>query len=169
MKKGFINGKRGFFDIIYIIVTLFIVALTIIMANMFIHKFNEQALPVINKSSTVAAQIMVDVENKTAPQFDKIFFGVLIGGQLGVLLLAYKLRTSPAFYWLGVLFIMITIIPAVVLSNVYEEIETNSELAGYSNTYTVQSYVMDRLPLIIGAFGIITLIVTYAMGRSEYA
>jgi len=162
-------GKKGFFDLIYIIIILFILGVTILLAKLIVVKFNETAQPAINASSVRAAKIMVDIENKTVPQFDKIFFGAMIGAQLGVLLLSYKLRMSPAFYFLGLLFIMITVLIAAVFSNVFEEIRTTAELNTVSSSgLPITIYIWEKMPLLIGAFGIVVLVVTYAMGRSEY-
>jgi len=162
-------GKRGFFDLIYIIIILFILGVTILLAKLIVVKFNETAQPAINASSARAAKIMVDVENKTVPQFDKIFFGAMIGAQLGVLLLSYKLKSSPAFYFLGVLFVMITVLISAIFSNVFEEIRTTAELNTISSSgLPIMNYIWSRMPLLIGAFGVVVLVVTYAMGRSEY-
>jgi len=86
---------------------------------------------------------------------------------LGILILAFVLRTHPIVYVASLLIICVMMVLAAPLSNTYGSIETSSVFSEASATLPMTSYIMDKLPVLELLFGFLSATILAGMARSE--
>lgn len=103
----------------------------------------------------------------TVSNFDFLIVMAYIAVHLGVLILAYLLRTHPVVYVVAIILIVLLAMISAPLSNVYEDLSTNSALSDAIDTIPMTNFIMDHLPRFQIIWGFITAVVLFAMARAE--
>ena len=114
-----------------------------------------------------AKEIKSDIEDNLFPTFDVMFFIIFIGGTLVAGLLAFQIRTHPAFFWVSAIFLTIITWLAAVFSNVWEAVYYHPGLAAGTGNDTMTVLIMNNLPLWIMGFGAAIMFIMYAINNSE--
>jgi len=92
---------------------------------------------------------------------------MLVGYALAVLISAYMVNTKPIFFVVFFFTTAISIIFAVVISNTYSEITSNTVLASAFTGMTGANYILQFLPLWVAGIGIIGMIIMFARFRKH--
>ena len=91
------------------------------------------------------------------------FLILAIGLGIATLILAALVRVHPVFipfYFLGLL---VLIVLCAVFSNIYQEMAANTQLISFADKLVFTSHILNYLPLIVGTFGILLMIVMYKL------
>lgn len=91
------------------------------------------------------------------------FLLLAIGLGIATLILAALVRIHPVFiplYFIGLLFVVIL---CAVFSNIYQEMAADTNLIAYADKLVFTSHILNYLPLIVGTFGILLMIVMYKL------
>lgn len=100
-------------------------------------------------------------------QFDWIFAMVWVGFHLGILVTSFLLRTHPVMYIVSLILIAILALIAAPLSNAYEDIIADSDLATAATSLPMTNYILDNLPKLEIIWGFVTAIVLLGLARTE--
>ena len=93
---------------------------------------------------------------------------ILIFGQLiSIIILGFLVRSHPVLMIPALLFLTFLMLIAPVISNAFEYFAQSDELVSSVSHFTVIQYIMTYLPLIIGVFGFLFIIVMYSKGSGE--
>ena len=129
-----LNKKAQFESMLYVIVSIFIVAIVIFFlshtALELYDKFDEVLgdMPDYNESEARdAIQTIKGVEETNI--WDYAFLAIFIGLIIQMLLFSFATRINIAFYWIFGLLSIIILIVGVILSNIWQEVATQAEFA----------------------------------------
>lgn len=98
--------------------------------------------------------------------FNTMFLALALGLFIGAIILAFNLRSSPLFYPLAMIILLVGLILAVVLSNVYQGFSSAETFDETRQELFFMDNVMQHLPLYFLGFGILMLAVLYGLGRA---
>lgn len=94
--------------------------------------------------------------------FNYAFLFVMVGIAIVMIMLAYSLRTSPAFYIFSFISLIVLILVAVLISNTFWKFVTTSPFSSIASDFPIIVTIMRDLPKIIGIMGFLIMIVLYA-------
>lgn len=100
-------------------------------------------------------------------QMDWISVVVYFSLHIGIIVLAFALRSHPVVYVIGILLIVILVMVAVPLSNAWEEIIQDNEFTTAVTNIPKLDYIMGKLPIFEMIWGFVTLIALAAFAKSE--
>lgn len=160
------NRKGSTLDNIFVLVKVFGFALFILIMFKIWAEFTTDELnsdlwdkssigPSVRENTTVAMNNM-----------DWIFLVAYFGLHIGLIVLAYMLRSHPVVCIAGIFVIVILIMISAPLSNVWEEITADSAFTTAALSMTKTSFIMSKLPLFECVFGFITLLAFAAFAKS---
>ena len=98
---------------------------------------------------------------------DNMFLVLTIGLCIITLILAAMVRVHPIFIPIFFIVEIITIFVAGIASDIFQSVASNSNLVEYSNQLVIISTVLGYLPLFIGIFGMILMVVMYKLWSME--
>lgn len=152
------NKKGNVFDVIYIMMILFLfITLTLIAVKI----YNEWEESSQGKLTSPTSDIVLQKASMTLDTLDIVFAFVVGMMFILVFISAFMIDTHPAFFVVTLILLIIALILAVVFSNIYETISTGA-LTEEAERYTVSNYLMSNLPFIILIAIIASSIVLYA-------
>jgi len=162
------NKKGSILDIMYVMILLFVFAVSTIIAFTVWENYKGAT----NSSSNInlSTPTFDHVEGKmdiVMNNFDYIFAFIMTGLIIMLVVSTFFLKSHPAFFWITLLFLIIVLVIAGVLSNAFEEVGANENLqAGYDN-FPIIKFVMEKLPTFMLFIGAIVIISLYAKSRQE--
>lgn len=160
------NKKAGVMDIIFILVFLFITAICTFTGYMVYNKYQERTAEIETFNNSLTARID-ETTYATLTAMDYLFIFIFAGLIIMAIVSTFTIQTHPVFFFVSIMLLIITIILAAPLSNIFEGIANESAFANASNNYTVIPYFMNRLPFFMLIVGAITFIALYAKYRME--
>jgi Ca2+/Na+ antiporter len=92
---------------------------------------------------------------------DNAFLLLTMGLCIVSLIMAALVRVHPIFLVLFIIAFIFVIYFSAVLSNIYSEMASNSQLSTEADKLIFVSLILGKLPLFIGIFGILLMIVMY--------
>lgn len=110
-----------------------------------------------------ARTAVADVTEKYTNTIDNTFLFLTIFLALGTLVLAALVRIHPMFipfYFIGW---VLVIFFSGILSNIYQSMASDANLATTANELIFMGNILSALPIIIGVFGIILMVVMYKL------
>lgn len=116
--------------------------------------------------STTALKIKDDGQ-QAVDNFDFMLVMAWFGLHLGIIVLAYLLRTHPVVYVAGIILTAILVMVAAPISNAWEDITADSDLSTAASSIPKANYIMHKLPLFEAVWAVLTLIIMFGFARSE--
>lgn len=101
--------------------------------------------------------------NHYSGAMDYGFLILAIGLGIATLILAALVRIHPVFiplYFIGLLFVIIL---SGVFSNIYQGMAADTNLITYADQLVFTSHILNYLPIIVGTFGILLMVVMYKL------
>lgn len=92
---------------------------------------------------------------------------LFIGSGLGAAILAYRAPSHPVYAFVSILMILLMLVFAGFLGNMYHEVVTNSVLSSTAASYTFTGFVMTNLFELTLGFGFLVMISGYMGVKSE--
>jgi len=161
------NKKASTLDNIFLLVKIFgfaffVLIMFLIWAEFTTDRLNSELWDKSSIGSSIRNNTTVAIDN-----MDWIFLVAYFGLHIGIIILAYMLRSHPVVYIAGIFIIIILIMISAPLSNVWNEVLTESVFSSTVSKVSKTSFIMDRLPLFECIFGFITLLAFAAFAKSE--
>ena len=165
------KGQTDFIAIFFVLVVLFGVAIfAVILYNAYDENIKDNLNAALTSSTPVDANANVTaILEQTSGGIRMLnpMFPLLLVGLFGFgLVMALMGKSHPVFFFVGIVILAVAIILAVVFSNAYESITTNASFTSAASEFSVMTFVMDNLPLIIFILFIIIAAVLYGMRGS---
>jgi len=162
------RGQADFISLFFVLVVLFGVAIfAVILYNAYNDNIKDNLNDALTSSTPVDASANVtQVLEQTSSGINMLnpLFPLLLVGLSGFgLFMALMGRSHPAFFFVGVVILAVAIILAVVFSNTYESITSNTNFADTTSEFGVMSFVMENLPLVIFILFIAISIILYGV------
>jgi len=164
-RKGI--GKKGSLqDIMFIIGLVLFFGIVVLIGFRVTSAYNDniQGMSIMPQEAKDAS---TSLTNHYPGIIDNMFLILTMGLCIITLILAAMVRVSPLFIPIFFIVEIITIFVAGIASNIYQDVASNSNLVEYSNQLVIISTVLGYLPLFIGVFGIILMVVMYKLWSME--
>jgi len=161
------NKKGGLQDIVLVAVILLFFATSALVGFKVTSEFNDfvQTNPAsFDPEGVSASQSVTDTFSGTV---DNTFLFFAVGLGMVVLALALMVRVNPIFIPFYIIGLIVVIFVCGILSNIYQEMAADANLLAEANQLLFISNVLELLPLIVGVFGTLMMIVLYKRWRID--
>jgi len=157
-----INKKGSLSDLPYIGVVMLTLGMIVLFGFMFMSNINTelQASGVVTDDAKAASTTLTGYYPGV---IDNAFIFLVIGLSVIMFILATLVRVHPIFIPLFIIGLIFVIFISGVMSNIYQEAAEQPDLITYADQLTGISTVLTYLPLFIGVFGTLLMVLTYKM------
>jgi hypothetical protein len=160
-------NKKGFMgDYAFYFVYIFVMAIVVIVVYMAISQFNDgwQAGTGIDSSSK---SLVSSATSRFLATWNWLIVLLLLGILISVIILAFAIRSHPAFAMLAFLVLVVLGGVSVYLANAFYSFASSDGISTYANQFSLVPFIMNNLPYFVVAFGFVFIIVLYAKSRSQ--
>jgi len=164
------DKKGSLQDLILIGVILLFGSITILLGYKIVSEFDDkfQSSDVIAKYDTDnhARDASTTLKGYYPGVIDNTFLFLAIGLSIITIVLAALVRVHPMFIPLFFIGLIIVIFVMGILSNIYQEMAANPNLAEQAAQLTFIGHIMEYLPFIVGVFGFILMVIMYKLWKN---
>ena len=162
------KGQTDFISLFFVLVVLFGVAIfAIILYNAYDENIKDNLNDALTSSTPVDANANVTkILGQTSggirmlnPLFPLLLIGLFAFG----LVMALMGRSHPAFFFIGIVILAVSIILAVIFANAYESITDSPNFENAASEFGIMTFIMGNLPLIIFILFLAISAVLYGM------
>lgn len=152
-------GKRGTsFDLLIIPVFLFIFVIFLIYITFAWNQIHPGlADPNIPQTREFSGYI-----SRSFTIQNSMFAWIMAGLFMALIISALMIKSNPAFFVITLLISIGALLASPILSNAYESISSNTEIANETETFSIPDNVMNNLPMWILFMFIVVAIVLFA-------
>ena len=156
-------NKKGSLDNIFAVVAFFLLIIFFIAIMTFWNGIkNETFWDISSTSNNVRGHM-----NTASDGLDYILLCAWIGIHLGILVMAFLLRTHPVIYVFEIFIILLLVIISVPISNAYEELRTDSEISEAIASFPISNFIMDQLPKFEMLWAFMSAVALFALAKYE--
>ncbi len=155
-KKGSIQ------DIIFVLIVLVVFGMVVLIGSKIGQEVNDNIQSNSEIDDNTKEQSQRTISNSMGA-IDKAFLFLTIFIAIVVLILAALVRVHPIFIPLFFIGWIILIFLAGIFSNIYQETAAQTELVGVANEMLFMTNILNTLPMIIGVFGILLMVLMYKL------
>jgi len=158
------NKKGSLIDIVFIGIAITFFAMVVLVGLTVTNKVEEAVDSNPLFAGSEAATQVESVRVKYTNSIDNTFLFLMIGVALGTLALAALVRIHPIFipfYFIG---LTIVIFLSGIFSNIYQGMASgHADVTAVASQLTFMNTILVALPIIVGVFGIILMVVMYKL------
>lgn len=164
-----LENKKGVFDIIYLLVILFGVALIGLFVFYLADQFSEGYQDMSEIQETTYAKSFVDSWRASLPYIlDGLVFFFFLGMVVSLLIAAVRTNFSPLVIGLFIVLFLLTILIASGLVNMYRGIADSDDISDFADQLTFTNIMFSRYtPLIIMVLSTVILIVMWGKSGNQ--
>jgi len=174
MKKKKSLGKKGnvLVDLLLVPVMLFIIVVSLFLGYYF-YDIVRTETDLFKGEAEGGSQMRQEVGiagDTVTSMFPYIFIMVVASLLIALILSAYFVESSVVFMVVGLIFLMITIVVSVPISNFYEEFVGSGDFENTNDQFSIPNNILANMPyyvFIIGAVFIFVLFGKKSSGESE--
>jgi len=161
------NKKGSTLDNLLVLMKIFGFSLFVLIMFLIWDKFTSSEMNSELWDKTTEGQHIRENTEVAINNLDWIFLVAYFGLHIGIIVLAYFLRSHPIVYVAGIFIIIILIMVSAPLSNEWNNILTETEFADVITKVPKTDFIMDKLPIFETIFSFFTLIALAAFARQE--
>lgn len=159
----YLNHKKG--DVtegLTFVVIIFFLAVSLLVSGFVITKIKLAVEDTALSNSTSAPDIIDGLDNLSTTGVQRAFVFLFAFLIVAMMMTAFLVRVHPAWLFLYVIFMAISVILAVLVSNTYSALINTEALRDYAATQTQITWVMTHsVKIVIGAVAL-SLIILFA-------
>lgn len=159
-----LNKRGAIGDIFWVIAILFIIAIFYIIMRAIYTEIKPELLDALVGEGPDAhnrSAIPLEVIDRTINAQDYLFAFLLFGFFIFMIISSVLIDSNPAFFFVGLIMIAITLIVAPIFANTFTELTAEDELATAKEDFPVTTWIFDHYPTVIIAMGAIVAVVLY--------
>lgn len=157
---GYKNKKGSIQDLMYLAIILLVVSVVTLIGFKISNELNTEF-----QASDLLAQGQKDayntINNIYTGTFDNMFLVLVVGLGVSALVMASLVRFHPVFFVFFILVMAIMLFMCGVFSNIYLEMANDPDMSTEADQLTYITFVMGKLPFIVGVLGTLLAIVMY--------
>jgi len=161
MKLRKINKKGSIEDIFFFIVTLFGLALFLIIVAYIIPQVTE-GLKETDINDSAAARTMFAESGKIMDRLDPVYLIIFAGLIISIFITSFMIGSHPIFIPVYIFLLGFAVVVGAIANHVYDEFAANVDLMTVAASQTFMVAIMDHFVTIIVAVGIISMIIIFA-------
>lgn len=148
-------------DIILFLVIVFFLVVSLVIAiytNTIIHKVISDT--VLNESAAYNSidQAFTKVNDYGVQRTFTFIWGLLI---LGIIVSSFLVRVHPAFMFLYIIMLVVTIFISIFLANSYALIVENQQLADISDKFEMMTWLMQHIVKVLIGVGALSMVIIF--------
>lgn len=148
-------------DLVVAVVACLVIAVSLLVGVMLLDTFSAQP--------ELAGQVAYLAQAKSALlALDSLVSVIVIGVCLSSIILAFLIRSHPAFFIVSFLITVVLVPIAGMMGNIYEEFATDSHFTAAANQLPLQYYVFQYLPTVTVVFAFLIAVVMYGKAQGPY-
>ena len=155
----------GSVDNLWVMVSFFAVAIMIITTAVFWNIITTEVSDLW--SHTTTGQEVLEDSNTAVSLFDFILFLGYLGLHLGILVTSFFLKSHPIGLLIVVFMLLIIVIVAVPISNVYGDLIDEPAFASVKADFPITHHILLYLPMVELVWSILNGIILYGFSASE--
>jgi len=145
-------------DMVAAVAAAFTFAIALVMAILIFDAFTAEGV------FTGQEQVLFDQAKSAALTLDALTVVVVVGICLSSVILAFLIRSHPAFFIVSFIITLMLIPLTAMIGNIYEEFANDPALAAAANQLPLTYYVFEYLPKIAVVFSALIAVVMYSKG-----
>ena len=160
-------SKKGqFASILLVVVTIFIIAIILLFFN----RLNEQIYTQFDDyfedskyNQSEAHQVVEDFQEiERSNIWDYVFLAIFIGLMIQMLIFSFATKVNIAFFWIFVLLGIVVLIVGVMLSNIWQEMATQTEFTETILRFPITNTLLGTYyPMVIVAILFLGMIILF--------
>lgn len=160
------DDRRGIFDILFFMITIFTLAVFIIVVYYIGTSINDKLRDdaTFNQSDNVIAAL--DQSDNILSGLNNVFLLVFVGLLMGVLISAALIDVSKIFIPIYILLLTLALWIGSILNYVYEKIKDSTDLSSSSATQTFANTIIDHYVITILIVGVLAMILYFGKTSS---
>ena len=156
------SKKGSMMDVLYIALILIFFGIVLLISSKVSGEFNDQIQGMATANMPTEAKVAASAVNSNySGTFDNVFLFLTVGLAIAALVLAALVRVHPIFIPFFFIIWIIIVFLCGVLSNIYQTMAENANLAAEASSMTFIYHILTYLPLIVGVIGIMMMVVLY--------
>lgn len=167
------NNKRGFIQLIAMVVIVFVVLMFFVLMVYIANTTNDKLHETFDNNSAIqeilgdnqnVSQIIEDTFGAVPTAYAHLHWIVIMlifGMVIAIFYGSYKVRTEPIYFLPYFLVVGVVVITSAGLANAYEQIMQNDILAGTFAGFVGGNHFFLNLPLYMGIIGVIGGIIMF--------
>lgn len=167
--KTMLNKKGDFPSTIYIIISIFIVAILFLFfshaSDQFYDKFDQyfDNNAQFNNSEAHNAINKINVVEQSA--WDYGFLAIFLGYVIALIFTAYIGRFNAGFYWIYAILTGLGLLLGVMFANFWKQLAVDPTLSGTVSRFPITDSILQNYPLVITIIIFLSLI--FLFGKSQ--
>jgi len=154
--------------VIFVAFVLFVIGMGMFIGHMVLNQIIPELEEFYNDSYTNSEGSEVFKKATQATNsMDTVYLGLFIGFLIAMIVTSYLTPAHPAMMGIFFLVVMILIIVAATLSNVWERFADNSAFTTTLTAFPKTELIMDYLPWYIGVIGLVSMVILYMRYKNE--
>lgn len=162
-RRSILRNKRGdATDPMIVLIIIAFLAISFIVTIFVNSKIRSIITDTKLMNSTAAPSIVSGLDNVNNNLVQRGFITIIAILVIFTMLSAFMVRQHPAFIFLNIIMLAVTIFVAVFVANVYGALENNSTLAPILAQQVMITYVMKHIVMILLGIGAIDMIILFS-------
>ena len=154
--------------VIFVAFILFVIGLGMFVGHMVLNKIIPELESAYN--DTYSGSDDSEVFKKATQATDKmdtVYLGLFIGFLIAMVVTSYLTPAHPAMMGIFFLVVMILVVVAATLSNVWERFTDNAAFTTTTLSFPKTELIMNYLPWYIGVIGLVSMVILYMRYKNE--
>ena len=157
----FRKNKKGFAqDILFFGIIIFIMAIIIIVGGKLRTDLNAHYQS--TDMDTDSKKLMEDSSTRYSNVFGWIFFSIFMLFTLAIFMTVFMLPTHPAFFFVSIIILGISLLVLGIISNAYEKFAETPSMSAEATQLAGMTPIWDNWIMIMLVIGIISVVLLYA-------
>lgn len=153
-------GRKGIIDLFFIAIILFALFIAILIYYTVISDVKEKMTPQLTSETSRNA---LGYTESAVLNYDYMFVVTFVMLIIFVIISSFFIRSHPIFFFISLILLVILILISAILSNAAEEITSKDTVFNQSAShYTLMTYFMGKLPLVLLVAFMLAVIVLFA-------
>ena len=153
------NRKGSILDILFIIVVVFVVSITVLIAGVLNTAFRNNVAASGQLNATY-----FDKATTALHVFDYGMLMIVFGWGAAIWVLAWFVQSHPAFFMINFIAWVIIVTISATFTNMFIVFAQNPSIVATAETFPIMIHIMQNLPLICMLIGAVAIII--ALGKS---
>lgn len=165
LRKDRYKKKGSIQDVPYLLVILFALAISIFVGAKVWLEIDDSSL---GDSQEKSSEIMSGFTHNVLPTWDYWMLIVFSLGTVVTAILAFLIRTHPAFFPASMIFLGIIVFVAYFISVAWGEFSEEDAFAEEMDRYPITNFIASNFAILTLLMGAIILIAMYAFNKIEF-
>lgn len=161
-------GKEGsILDLVFIMVFIFVAALSVIIAYFIYSRYTDATEDVEAFNNTYVGNITA-YSTANLENFDYLFIFIVFGLLVLTVVSGFYVASHPVFFFISLMTLILVVILGAIFANIFDEVVVSDEVnetVDMETDFPIIDYFMSNYPTMILILGVILMVVFYAKSK----